>query len=715
MCFRSPEHGLGRCLVALIVLLAGAALAGQATAPPAQPPSAQPLPPAQQPPTFKLRVDYVEVDAVVTDRQGRIVRDLTKEDFQVLEDGKSQAITAFTMVDIPVDTDTRPLFATAPIEPDVKTNEKPFDGRVYVMVIDDLHTRFGRSQRVKLAGKQFIERRLGANDLMAVVHTAGPTDGNQEFTNKRRLLLAAVDKTAGRKLNSSTANKTDAYNRGRDLRVQGDPLNDPDDMERGFNARSTLDTLRNVAEWFGAVRGRRKAILFVSEGIDYDIDDIIPRTGSNHQSASMVLDSTREAIAAATRSNVAIYGIDPRGLTDLGDESIEIGSFPDDTSLGIGQGSLRNELRLAQDSLRTLSEETGGFAVVNKNDFSTAFQRIVEDNSSYYVLAYYPPDPRPGRTHKIEVRLTRPGLTVRARKAYVAPKKVEPAKTTSNSPSTPELREALDSPLPVNGLTMHVFAAPFKGAAPNASVLFGVELRGRDMKLDQSSNVRLSYIAIDANGKVRGGNTDSLTLANMRPETKARIEQTGLRMLNRLDLPPGKYQLRVAAHDAGGGNVGSVQYDMDVPDFAKAPFSISGLVLTSGYGSALPTARADEQLKPMLPGPPIAMRSFPQNDEIVLFTEVYDNAGATPHKVDITATVTTDEGKVLFKTDEVRDSTDLGGKRGGYGYTTRIPLKDLAAGSYVLKVEAKSRLAATPPVARELQFTVEAPRPALAR
>jgi VWFA-related protein len=694
----------------LLVLLCGAALtAGQAPAPPAQ------QPPPQQPPTFKVRVDYVEVDAVVTDKQGRIVRDLKKEDFQVLEDGKSQAITNFTMVDIPVDRDNRPLFASSPIEPDVRTNEKPFDGRVYVMVIDDMHTRFGRSVRVKTAARQFIERRLGANDLMAVVHTSGSSDANQEFTNNKRRLLAAVDKTMGRKLDSATINKTNEYNRTRDMRQQGDALNDPDDMERGFNARTTLDTLRNVAEWFGSVHGRRKAILFVSEGIDYDINDMIPTNGSNHQSASMVMDATREAIGAATRANVAIYGIDPRGLTDLGDESIEIGAYPDDTSLGVGAGSLQNEIRLSQDSLRTLSEETGGFAVVNKNDFATAFQRIVEDNSSYYVLAYYPPDARPGRTHKIDVRVTRPGLTVRARKAYLTPKKVDAPKATANNPSTPELREALDSPLPVSGLTMHVFAAPFKGTAPNASVLFGVELSGRDMKVDPNSKILLSYIAIDATGTVRGGNTDSLALTNLRPDTKARIEQTGLRMLNRLDLPPGKYQLRIAAHDPSGGNVGSVQYDLDVPDYTKAPFSMSGLVLTSGAGSAFPTVKQDEQLKPMMPGPPVALRVFPQNDEIALFTEVYDNAGATPHKVDIVTTVTTDEGKVLFKTDEVRDSTDLGGKRGGYGYATRVPLKDLALGSYVLKVEAKSRLKDTPPVARELQFTVEAPRPAPAR
>ena len=687
--------------------------AGQATVSPTQQQPATAA--AQQSPTFKVRVDYVEVDAVVTDRQGRLVRDLKKDDFQVLEDGKSQAITNFTLVDIPVDRDSRPLFAAAPIEPDVKSNEQPFDGRVYVMVVDDLHTRFGRTVRVKAAAKQFIERRLGANDLMAVVHTAGPSDANQEFTSNKRLLLAAVDKTQGRKLDSATANKTNEYNNTRGLRQQGDPLNDPEDMERGFNARTTLDTLRNVADWFGSVRGRRKAILFVSEGIDYDIYDIIAANGSNHQSASTVIDATRDAIGAATRANVTIYGIDPRGLTDLGDESIELGSFPDDTSLGVGQGSLQNELRLSQDSLRTLSDETGGFAVVNRNDFATAFQRIVEDNSSYYVLAYYPPDPRPGRTHKIEVRLTRPGLTVRARKAYLTPKKVDPPKLTGNNPSTPELREALDSPLPVSGLTMQVFAAPFKGAAPNASVLFGVELRGRDLKVEPNSKILLSYIAIDANGKVKGGNTDSLTLTNLKPESKARIERSGLRMLNRLDLPPGKYQLRIAAHDPSGGNVGSVQYDLDVPDFAKAPFSMSGLVLTSGAGSVFPTVKADEQLKPMLPGPPVALRTFPQNDELALFTEVYDNAGSTPHKVDIVTTVTTDEGKVLYKTEEMRDSADLGGKRGGYGYATRVPMKDLPLGSYVLKVEAKSRLGSTPPVARELQFVVEAPRPAPAR
>jgi len=298
-------------IAALLTFLAGTALlAGQNPPPPAQnppPPNPQTAPPApNQGPTFRVRVDYVEVDVVVTDRQGNLVRDLKKEDFQILEDGKAQTISTFSLVDIPIERADRPLYQADPIEPDVKTNAQPFDGRIYVMVIDDTHTNAGRTARVKGAARQFIERRLGANDLMAVVHTFGATSSNQEFTSNKRLLLAAVDKTLGRKLTSATANKTAEYYRTRDLRQQGDPLNDPEDAERAFNARSSLDTLRNVAEWFASVRGRRKTILFVSEGIDYDIYDVIAPTGSTHHDASSVLDATRDAIAAATRANVSI-------------------------------------------------------------------------------------------------------------------------------------------------------------------------------------------------------------------------------------------------------------------------------------------------------------------------------------------------------------------------------------------------------------------------
>jgi hypothetical protein len=236
-----------------------------------------------------------------------------------------------------------------------------------------------------------------------------------------------------------------------------------------------------------------------------------------------------------------------------------------------------------------------------------------------------------------------------------------------------------------------------------------VELRGRDLQLSQNDRIQLSYVAIDANGKIKGGDTAVLTMSALKPETKARIERNGMRMLHRLDVPPGKYQLRVAAHDSAGGAVGSVLLDLDVPDFAKLPFSISGLVLTSPQAGEIPTAHADDQLRGVLPGPASTVRSFAQNEEVALFAEVYDNQGATPHKMDITTTVTTDEGKQLFKIDETRDSADLGGKAGGFGYTTRIPMKDLAPGPYVLTVSAKSRLGKSEPVERRVRLYVTPP------
>ena len=690
-------------LAALVAVLAGVVVLGQQQTPsPAQP--AQPL----QGPTFRLAIDYVEVDALVTDSQGNFIRDLKKEDFQVLEDGKPQTISAFSVVDIPVEHAEKPLGSPQPVEPDVRSNARPFDGRVYVMVVDDLHTSFQRTKRVKDAARQFIERNLGANDLMAIVHTAGATSNSQEFTSNKRLLLAAVDKSFGQKVPSATINKTNEYYNTQGIRQAGDPLNDPDDPERAFKARQSLDTLRQISEWFSAVRGRRKTILFMSEGIDYDITDLIPAAGSNHQDATSIIESMRDAITAAQRSNVSIYGIDPRGLTNLGDEDITVGAYPDDPSLGIGSSSLQNELRLSQDSLRSLSDETGGFAIVNRNQYTGAYNRIVDDNSSYYVLAYYPPsDKRDGKYHKIDLKVSRPGVTVRARRGYLSPKGKPPAATAANAKGpSPEVRDALNSPLPVSGLTMQVFAAPFKGAAPNASVLLGAELRGRDLKFGGQEMVEISYLAIDADGKVKGGNTDRITL-NLKPETQARIEQSGFRLLNRMDLPPGRYQVRMAAHDSGGGNIGSVVYDLEVPDFFKTPFSIAGLVMTSASASALPTARPDELLRPFMPGPPVGVRDFPVTDEIILFTEVYDNqTSSTPHKVDIVTTVTSDDAKVLFKNETEHSSSELAGKKGGYGHTERIPLKDIGPGKYVVRVEARSRLGKDITASREAVINV---------
>jgi VWFA-related protein len=693
------------CLTAAFVALAAVSGLGQ-----------QPPPPDLQTPTFKAEVEYVEVDALVTDERGQFVRDLTKEDFQVFEDGQRQTISTFAIVDLPIERAERPLFAEAPIEPDVQSNE-PFNGRVYVVILDDLHTDAHRTTNVKMAMRQFIERNLGANDLMAVVHTGGRSEAAQEFTSNKRLLLAAVDKFMGRKLVSATIARNDQYFRQLGAPTADARIADPNEQERAYNAQSTMRSLKEIAEWLSGLRGRRKTIIYVSEGIDYDITDVIRQFDATSNSASVLIDDIRQTINAAARSNVAIYAIDPRGLTTLGDLSIGVSGWADSQvgspdapapdARGIGVSGLRNELFLSQMNLRALAEETNGYAAVNQNDFTGAFDRIVRDNSSYYVLAYYPAqNRRDGKFHRIQVRVSRPGLTVRARRGYVAPRvRSVSARATPGASASAAITEALNSPIGVSDLAMRVFAAPFKGTAPNASVLLGVEMSGQDLSLDSGAKIEVAYVAVDVQGKSRGSKTETITL-NLRPESRERVEETGLRFVTRADLPAGRYTLRVAVRDVTGGKVGSVSYDLEVPDFAKLPLSMSGVALTSMSGSALMTARPDEQMKGVLPASPIALRTFPQNDEIALFTEIYDRSGTQPHSVDIVAIVRSDEGTVVFKHEEERQSSELQGASGGYGYQARIPLSEFPPGPYVLTLEARSRLGDHPAASRQVPFRV---------
>ena len=695
--------------VVTAVALSAGLVHGQGQAPPPAP---------QQPPiTFRAEVNYVEVDARVLDAQGKFVTDLKPEDFEIFEDRRPQKVTAFSLVNIPVERQQRPLFASQPVEPDVRNNLQGADGRIYLLVLDDLHTNALRSQRTKLAARMFIERYIGANDLAAVVHTAGRSDANQDFTNNQRLLLQAVDKFMGRKLRSSTLNKIDDANRRAGTGLANDPAQDLDDRERGFQARNALDTVRNLSQYLGNIRGRRKALVMFSEGVDYNIYDIMSAGNTGNMEASTVMDATREMLAAATRANVAIYGVDPRGLGASFDGLAEIQSFPDDTSLGLNQSALFNETRLGQDSLRTMSEETGGFAVVNRNDFANAFQRIVDDNSSYYVMGYYSTNERrDGRFRRIEVRVKdRPGLVVRARKGYVAPRGRAPeTKAAAKDGPSVELKEALESPLPLPALPLAVTASVFKGPAGKGSVVISTFVHGRSLPFAEEGGMfknDLEVIGIATDDKGKNFSTDRNTVSlNMKPDTADRVRATGFRVIQSLDLAPGRYLLRVAVREGNTRQAGMTTYDLEVPEFTKGPLTMSGLALTSAMSSVAPTIRPKDPLEKLLPGPLTTYREFPQVDEIALFTEIYDNV-KPPHKTEIVATVKAEGGTPVFETREEHDSSELAGAGGGYGFQARVPLKGLAPGLYVLRVEATARVDDRPTVSRETVFRVS-PAPA---
>jgi VWFA-related protein len=693
-----------RLTVAIFVAAIGAALAAPGLrAGQAQPASQQPAPqpPADQPPvTFRVEVNYVEVDAFVTDGEGSPVTNLTAGDFEIFEDGKPQKVSSFSLVNIPIERAERPLFAGKPIEPDVQTNER-LEGRIYLLVLDDIHTDFTRTPRVKAAARRFIEQNFGTNDLAAVVYT-GRADASQDFTNNPRLLIQAIEKFNGRKLRSATIQRIESARSNPETGVL-EPGDDIEQMDRAFRARSVMHNVRKLAEFMAGVRGRRKAMLLIGEGVDYDI---YQATGVLGSTASAVLLDTQDAIASATRGNVSIYAIDPRGLV-VGDEDL----ITQSSTVGDADGrAMQSELRLSQDSLRVLASSTGGFAAVNRNDLNGAFDRIVAENSSYYMFGYYSTNERrDGRFRKIEVRVKRPGLRVRNRNGYFEARGRRPNPTPSTKVS-PALAEAIGSPLPVNGVPIKVFAAPYKGTAPNAAVAVVAEVDVNNFEFVEkdgtfSETLELVNSATDSKGKVFPGERQLVNL-NLKPDTLARAKSRGFRLVNQVTLPPGRYQLRIAA-STRGGRTGSVLYDLEIPDFSKEKFAMSGVALTSRAAAEAPTVKPKDPLADYLPGPLTTMRDFSRDDTIALFAEFYENLpGAPAHMLDFKAELREEGGRVVSAVTDQRSSTDLQGGSGGYGFSARLPLDEVEPGIYVLHVEGQTRFGDIPAVSRDIQIRV---------
>jgi len=667
----------------------------------AQAPRPSPTPPPKPVISFGIEVNAVQVDVIVTDKAGNVVRDLTRDDFEVREEGKPQQVDVAAFVDLPM-----PPLEHQPEETvvrDVRTNEKPFEGRLYVIVLDDLHTGGTRSMMVKREAQRFIRQYFADGDLAAVVFTSGRS-ASQDLTESRPLLVSSVDKFMGQRLRSSTLNTIDDYLMKKEL-GSTDAASDPEMAARAYNARQSLDTLKGVSDWLSNIRGRRKAIIFFSEGYDFDIMQ-------DNAAGSALVTSTRELIDSATRANTSIYSVDPRGLHTMAEETMDLQPIMD-TSLGLDGSGLHNEQRLAADSLKVLSDETLGRAAVETNDFKSAFERIVKDNSSYYMLGYQSTnDRRDGRFRQLKVTVKRPDLTVRARKGYAAPgraKKIEPP-TWAGSKTPDQLRELLARPMQQSGMLMSMHAAAFRGTDKNANVMVTVQFGPQSFHFTEKGGefhdvLDLTVAAVNVNSKISGN--DSHMALDLKPQTRRMVEVVGFRAISQIDLPPGRYQLRVAARSVNAAIAGSVHYDLDVPDFSDGPLALSGLVLGSAAVRVVPTAGTFVPLQGVIAAPPTTFRDFLAGDTLSVVADVYDNEWKTAHTLDITTSVR-QGGVVKFHKEGERTTADLA-QGGSFVHNAAVPLKDLAPGDYTLRVEVTSRMGKRPSVFRELNFAVAEP------
>ena len=397
-----------------------------------------------------------------------------------------------------------------------------------------------------------------------------------------------------------------------------------------------------------------------------------------------------DVISAAARSNVSIFAIDPRGLPGAPSATVRpVTTLVDDDEA---------KAVIARQGLEILAHETGGFALVRSNAFSDAFARLVSESSAYYLLGYTSTNTKhDGRFRRVQVRARRPGLTVRARSGYVAVDDKPSSRPAASGAIAPALVDAIQSPIQVPGLTLTMSAVPFRGAASGASVTVVAEAHSRELPLS------LFVVAADQDGTIKGEEHGTLDL---KPSAAPAAASDGhVRLVSRLTLQPGRYQLRVAALDRAAA-VGSVHFDLDVPDFSKGPLAMSGLLLSSAEEASAPTGGTDRRWKDMLADPPTTLRTFSAGDRVTLFTEIYDNGGSAGDRIDVATSIRGESGDTVFTRRETLSKGAGPSKIVSAPYRETLPLKDIPPGRYLLNVDARRTGNPTHRAARQIPISV---------
>lgn len=658
---RMPQPTRAGLLAALTIPISIAVLTAQQAAPP----------PAEQtrPPQFRSGIDLVQVDVSVLDRERRPVRGIAQSEFTVLENGKPQEIVAFQAVDMP-DALPPPTPWMREVQPDVRRNDEAIEHRLIVIMMDDatmmMHPAFVQS--AKEIGHRAIEQ-LGPSDLASVLYTLDNRK-SQDFTADRRKLHEAVERFAP------------------GFRTVGVPPSQAEGLDAFALAESNaflaaVESLGKLSEFLASVPHRRKAVIYVSLGIPLDPEmAAAPVLALGNAKFALqglqarVVDRMSNIFRQAQRANVNIYPVDPGGVgsMDLYIESQRAAGrivFPYEAG------------RNYQDFLITVAENTGGHAFLNTNTFEAGVAQIFRENASYYLIGYRSPDPEPdGKFRRIEVRVSRPGLEVRARNGYHAPKEEDLERAARRPPSP--VAAAIEGILPKSDVPLQIAAAPF--ALPNKSdagvaIITAVRQMAQTGVTKVVEKVDLSVYAYNNDGKL-------VTSQGLRADVTLRpgvSGQVGYELLSRLDLRPGRYQVRFGAYINSVKQNGSVYYDLEVPDFDELPLSISGVVFSV---SPSVIAAPRERLKGLVPIVPTAQRDFQTTSKVSAYLQVYQ--GTRPKKafVDLDVNILDGSGANVFHS-LLELPPDRFGTSGAQ-YQLELPMDRLKPGPYLLSVEAST-------------------------
>jgi hypothetical protein len=366
----------------------------------------------------------------------------------------------------------------------------------------------------------------------------------------------------------------------------------------------------------------------------------------------------REVFKQAQRANVAVYSFDPVGLRTV----------------------VRPRDRLKREYLQITAENTGGFSVVDVNNPAESVHRVFEENSAYYLIGYEPVDPpEPGGFRTVNVEVSRPDVRVRTRRGYYAP---EPDDDRADlSPEERSLRDAIGGLLPVSELPMRVQVSVFPlPGHDEAALVITAELRQPAPETLTEHTVQLVITAYDDRGRVQAETQPSVSVVMEPGDRDVRVE-----IVSRLDLDPGRYEIRLARHNPELTLTGSVFQDIEVPDFTRDGVRLSGvLIATPTAGRADPTELPDDVLA-LVPVRPTTVREFPRGGRATVFVRVHQGGRRALDDVDVTVSILAGDGRPVLERTGTLVAAQFGDDR-QTDLRMELPLPAFEPGDYLLTI-----------------------------
>jgi VWFA-related protein len=611
---------------------------------------------------FRVGVDAVRIDAVVTDDEGRTVPNLTAADFEVRQDGKLQPVTFAQFM--PVFSGPVAAAATAPGTATIRTANSSTPAvrpeeiqRTLALVVDDLGLSFESFQGMQKALHAFVDRELRPSDLVAVVRTGGAGGGLQPFTTDRRVLHSVID---GLRWNGQSRNGVEPFQalnqwttfsgggRGGETTIDPNDFTKVDQLRSSMSAAGTLGALNLVVRGTRELPGR-KAVILVSEGFQL-LDNTDMRLPESRVRAAL-----DRLIDQATRAGVVIYSMDVRGLQTGGIlASDNLKSKPDGVMF---EGVVRDKAekrtafnRDTQEGMAYLAEQTGGFAVLNTNDLARGLGRITDDVRDYYVIGYSPSAgtfARPGEKaslHKISIRAKGPGLHVKTRKEFLGVS--DPPDSSGTTTPAQQLVHAATSPFAATDIVLRATTLPGYSPEQGTFVRALLHIDARPLTFVDSeggkktASVDVLGMVFDEDGTEVAHLTTGFSMGLTSEAAEAAVGD-GLAYMLRIPIPrAGAYQVRFAVRDQHSGLMGSAGEFVEVGDMARGAFALSGIVLRSDEPRETggPTVADDVSVTPAQ-----ALGVYKPGTRLSYAYEIYN--AATP--VQATTTIWRGDEKVL--------------------------------------------------------------------